>query len=188
MAIRVFRELLGRVREVTLGAYDHQDLPFEKLVETLQPARDLRHNPLVQVMVVLQPPPPPARELPGLTVRPVMVDCNTAKFELTLSLQDTEQGLLATVEYNTDLFDQTTITRMLGHFHTLLEGIIAAPEQRLADLPLLTAAEKQQLLVEWNAATTAYPQDICLHDLFEAQAERTPDTVAVVCHGAAVDL
>ena len=121
--------------------------------------------------------------MPGLTVRPVTVDCGTAKFELTLSLQDTEQGLLATVEYNTDLFDPTTITRMLGHFQTLLEGIIADPEQRLADLPLLTAAEKQQLLVEWNNTTTDYPQDTCLHELFEAQVERTPDAVAVVCNG-----
>jgi amino acid adenylation domain-containing protein len=178
-----FRELLGRVREVTLGAYDHQDLPFEKLVEILQPARDLSRNPLVQVMVVLQPSPPLIRELPGVTVQPVTVDNNTAKFELTLFFQHTEQGLLTTVEYNTDLFDRATITRMLDHFHTLLDGIIVDPEQCLADLPLLTAAEKQQLLVEWNTATTDYPQDICLHNLFEMQAERTPDTVAVVCNG-----
>jgi amino acid adenylation domain-containing protein/non-ribosomal peptide synthase protein (TIGR01720 family) len=178
-----FRELLGRVREVTLGAYDHQDLPFEKLVEALQPVRDLSRNPLVQVMVVLQQSPPQARELPGLTVRPVAVDCGTAKFELTLSLQNTEQGLLATVEYNTDLFDHATITRMLGHFQTLLEGMIADPQQRLADLPLLTTAERQQLLVEWNNTTTDSPQDTCLHELFEAQVERTPNTIAVVCNG-----
>jgi amino acid adenylation domain-containing protein/non-ribosomal peptide synthase protein (TIGR01720 family) len=178
-----FRELLRRVRKVSLGAYEHQDLPFEKLVEALQPARDLSRNPLVQVMVALQLPPPPAEELPGLTVHPVAVDCGTAKFDLTLSLQDTEQGLLVTMEYNTDLFDHPTITRMLSYFQTLLEGIIAAPEQRLADLPLLTAAERQQLLVEWNNITADYPQDTCLHELFEAQVERTPDAVAVVCNG-----
>ena len=131
-----FRELLRRVREVTLGAYDHQDLPFEKLVEVLQPVRDLSRNPLVQVMVALQPSQLPTMELPELTVRPITVDCGTAKFDLTLSLQDTAQGLLATMEYNTDLFDRTTIVRMLSHFQTLLEGIIADPEQRLADLPL----------------------------------------------------
>ena len=150
-----FRELLRRVREVMLGAYDHQELPFEKLVEALQPVRDLSRHPLVQVMVALQQSPPPTMELPGLTVRPVTVDCGTAKFDLTLSLQDTEQGLLATVEYNTDLFDPATITRLLSHFQTLLEGIIADPEQRLADLPLLTAAERQRLLVEWNDTTAS---------------------------------
>src|SRR5205823_7056345 len=121
-------------------------------------------------------------ELPRLTVRPVTVDWNAAKFELTLSLQNTKQGLLTTVEYNTDLFDPATIARMLGHFQTLLEGMITDPEQRLADLPLLTAGEKQQLLVEWNNTTTDYPQDTCLHELFEAQAERMPDAVAVVCN------
>jgi amino acid adenylation domain-containing protein/non-ribosomal peptide synthase protein (TIGR01720 family) len=134
-------------------------------------------------MVALQPAPPPVTELPGLTVRPLTVDCGTAKFELTLSLQDTEQGLLATVEYNTDLFDFATIARMLGHFHILLEGVITDPQQHLADLPLLTAAEKQQLLVEWNTTTTDYPQNTCLHALFESQAERMPDAVAVVCNG-----
>ena len=117
-------------------------------------------------------------------MRPVTVNCGTAKFDLTLSLQDTEQGLLATVEYNTDLFDHTTIIRMLSHFQTLLEGIIADPEQRLADIPLLMAAERQQLLVEWNATPTDYPQDTCLHQLFEAQMERRPDAVAVVCEGS----
>jgi amino acid adenylation domain-containing protein/non-ribosomal peptide synthase protein (TIGR01720 family) len=178
-----FRDLLGRVREVTLGAYDHQELPFEQLVESLQPVRDLSRHPLVQVMIALQPSPPPTTELPGLTARPVAVDGGTAKFELTLSLQDTEQGLLAVVEYNTDLFDPTTIARMLNHFQTLLEGMITDPDQRLADLPLLTAAERQQLLVEWNTTTADYAQATCLHELFEAQAERTPDTVAVVCNG-----
>jgi amino acid adenylation domain-containing protein/non-ribosomal peptide synthase protein (TIGR01720 family) len=176
-----FRELLGRVREVALGAYDHQDLPFEKLVETLQPVRDLSRNPLVQVMVALQQPPPPAKELPGLTAHPVAIDCGTAKFELTLALQDTAQGLLATMEYNTDLFDNATIVRMLGHFHILLEGIVANPEQRLTDLPLLTAAERQQLLMGWHNTTVDYPQDTCLHELFEAQVECTPGAVAVVC-------
>jgi amino acid adenylation domain-containing protein len=178
-----FCELLRRVCEVTLEAYDHQDLPFEKLVEALQPVRDLSHNPLIQVIVALEPPPPRVEELPGLTVHPVTIDPGTAKFDLTLFVQDTAQGLLATVEYNTDLFDHTTITRMLGHFHTLLKGIIADSEQRLADLPLLTAAERQQLLTAWNATSADYPQDACIHALFEAQVERTPDAVAAVFDG-----
>jgi amino acid adenylation domain-containing protein len=176
-----FRELLRRVHKVTLEAYDHQDLPFEKLVEALQPVRDLSCNPLVQVIVALEPPPPRVDELPGLTVHPVTIAPGTAKFDLTLLVQDTEQGLLITMEYNTDLLDPTTITRTLGHFQALLEGIIADPEQRLAELPLLTAAERLQLLVEWNNTTPVYPQCACLHELFEAQVERAPDTVAVVC-------
>ena len=178
-----FRELLVRVREVTLGVYDHQDLPFEKLVEVLQPARDLSRNPLVQVMIALQPSLPPTTELPGLTARPIAIDCSTAKFELTLAFRDTAQGLLGTLEYNTDLFDHATITRMLDHLYTLLEGIVANPEQRLTDLPLLTAAERRQFLVEWHDTSVDYPQDTCLHELFEAQVERTPGAVAVVCDG-----
>src|SRR5262249_3635123 len=97
------------------------------------------------------------------------------------TLQDTAQGLRGTLEYNTDLFDAATIVRMLGHFYTLLEGIVANPEQRLADLPLLTAAERHQLLVEWHDITAAYLQDTCLHELFEVQVEQTPAAIAVVC-------
>jgi aspartate racemase len=157
-----FCELLRRVREVMLAAYDHQDLPFEKLVEALQPVRDLSRNPLVQVMVAWQSSPARFAALPGLTVRPVPIDPGTAKFELTLSLQDTESGLRATVEYNADLFDPATIVRMLGHFRTLLEGMVAHPEQRLADLPLLTAAERRQLLGGRHAtAVDDPPQHAC---------------------------
>ncbi|HSF30803.1 MAG TPA: amino acid adenylation domain-containing protein [Candidatus Tectomicrobia bacterium] len=177
-----FWELLGRVREVALDAYDHQHLPFEKLVDELQVERSSSHAPLVQVMFALQNAPRPTLRLPGLTLEQIDVDTGTAKFDLTLSVRETEQGLKGTLEYATDLFHPTTISRMLGHFHTLLEGIVAHPEHRLTDLPLLTEAERHQLLVEWNDTTTDYPQDTCLHEHFETWAERTPDTVAIICN------
>ncbi|BAZ49869.1 amino acid adenylation domain-containing protein [Nostoc sp. NIES-4103] len=178
-----FSELLKRVREVTLGAYAHQDVPFELLVEALQPERNLSYTPLFQVLFVMQNTPMPAKELSGLTLTTLPTESQTAKFDLTLSVENTENGLLGIWEYNTDLFDAATITRMTGHFATLLESIIANPEQRVCELPLLTAAEQQQLLVEWNDTDVEYPQDLCIHQLFEQQVERTPNAVAVVFEG-----
>jgi amino acid adenylation domain-containing protein len=175
-----FQELLGRVREVALGAYAHQDLPFEQLVEALQPERNLSHQPLFQVMFVLQNAPMSALELPSLTISSLEMESSTAKFDLTMSMEDSEQGLVGSLEYNTDLFDTATISRMLEHFQTLLEGIVANPEQRLSDLPILTQPERQQLLVEWNDTQTEYPKDVCIHQLFEAQVQQTPNAVALV--------
>jgi amino acid adenylation domain-containing protein len=175
-----FRELVGRVRELALEAYTHQDLPFEKLIEALQPSRDLSRSPLFQVMFVLQNAPMGKLELPGLTLTPLDIESVTAKFDLTLFMRETAQGLQATMEYSTDLFDATTITRMLGHFQTLLEGIVADPNRRLSELPFLTEAEVRQVLVEWNRTKADYPQDVCVHELFEAQVECTPDAVALV--------
>jgi len=175
-----FRELSGQVREVTLGAYAHQDLPFEMVVDELQPERNLSHSPLFQVMFVLQNMPMQPLTLPGLTLTPLDTDSGTAKFDLTLFMVETDQGLRGTVEYNTGLFDATTISRMMGHFQTLLEGIVADPEQRICNLPLLPEAEQHQLLVEWNDTEMDYPQDRYIHELFEAQVERMPDAVAVV--------
>jgi amino acid adenylation domain-containing protein len=175
-----FPELLGRVRQVALGAYAHQDLPFEQLVEVLQPDRSLSHQPLFQVMFVVHDALMTTLELSGVTLSSLEMDSETAKFDLTLSIADGEQGLMGSLEYNTDLFETATITRMLGHFQTLLEGIVANPEQRLSDLPLLTQAERHTLLVEWNDTEVDYPKDICIHQLFEAQVERTPDAIAVV--------
>lgn len=175
-----FLELLDRVRKITLDAYDHQDLPFEKLVEELQPERDLARMPLFQVAFVLQNAPMGVLELPGLTLNPLAIHTKTARFDLEVELVEKPEGLYGSFEYNTDLFDAATITRMLGHFQTLLEGIVADPEQRIADLPLLTAAERQQLLVDWNDTQVDYPQDKCIHQLFEAQVEQTPDAPAVV--------
>ncbi|MCL4532020.1 MAG: amino acid adenylation domain-containing protein, partial [Actinobacteria bacterium] len=176
-----FQELLSRVREVTLGAYAHQDLPFERLVEELHPERNLSHNPLFQVALAFENTPPSSLKLPGLVVNPVEVDTATAKFDLTLYVYPLDgKTLKATLEYNTDLFDDSTISRMLGHIQTLLEGVVADPDQKLSTLPLLTEAERHQLLVEWNDTYTDYPRDRCIHQLFEEQVDRTPDATAVV--------
>lgn len=174
-----FQELLRRVRDATLGAYAHQDLPFEQLVQAVQPWRDLSHQPLFQVMFALQNDPISELELAGLTPSRLEVNSATAKFDLTLSMEETEQGLRGVLEYNTDLFDTDTVTRILTHFQILLAGIVAHPEQCLSELPILTEAERRQLLVEWNNTGTDYPKDRCLHQLFEAQVERTPDAIAV---------
>jgi amino acid adenylation domain-containing protein len=181
-----FLQLLERVREVTLGAFSHQDLPFEKLVEELQPERDLSHNPLFQVQFVLQNTPRQAPELAGLTLTLIEVDSGTAKFDLTLELTEASEGLRGWFEYSTDLFDATTIGRMAGHLQTLLEGIVADPEQRLSALRLLTADERRQLLAEWNNPAMVYSQDDCVHEVFEAQVERTPDAIAVLCEDASL--
>ena len=178
-----FQELLARVREHALGAYTHQDLPFEKLVEALAPARDLSRNPLFQVMFVLQNTPGAALALAleGLAASRVPLEGHSAKFDLALSLQESADGLQASWEYASDLFDAATIERMAGHFQVLLEAIVANPEQRIDELPLLTAPERHQLLVQWNDTATDYPKDRCIHQLFEDQATRTPNAVAVVC-------
>ncbi len=168
-----FTELLGRVRKVAIEAYTHQDLPFEKLVEALQPNRDLSHNPLFQVMFVLQNPPSDD------IWRTEELETGTAKFDIQLSMIDSEQGLTGTLEYNFDLFKADTITRMVGHFQTLLEGIVSNSHQRISELPILTSAERQTLLVDWNKTEVDYAQAACIHHLFEAQVEKTPNAVAI---------
>lgn len=175
-----FREILGKVREVALGAYANQDLPFEQLVEKLQPERNLSHTPLFQVMFQLQNTPTPTLELPELTFNILKFNGETTKFDLALAMIESEEGLRANLTYNVDLFDGPTIARMLRHFQTLLEGIVVDPNQHLSNLPLLTEAEKHQLLVGWNATQTDYPKKHCIHELFEAQVERSPNAIAVV--------
>src|SRR4028118_1085235 len=145
-----FLELLGRVREVTLGAYAHQDLPFEKLVEELQPERSFSHHPLFQVVFSLQNTPIQALELPGLTLSQLNFGNPSAKFDLEFHLWESPEGLRGQVVYSIDLFDDATISRMLGHFQTLLESIVTNPKQRLCEFALLTPAERHQLLVEFN--------------------------------------
>ncbi|MFN6464049.1 MAG: amino acid adenylation domain-containing protein, partial [Nostoc sp. DedVER02] len=174
-----FQQLLSRVRQLTLLSYAHPDLPFEELVKALQPQRDLSHTPLFQVMFVLQNAPISEIELAGLTISSLPAQSTTAKFDLTLSMQNTATGLVSVWQYNADLFDASTIERMKGHFQTLLEGIVANPQEQISQLPLLTEIEQQQLLL-WNDTGVDYPQDKCIHQLFEEQVERTPDAVAVV--------
>jgi amino acid adenylation domain-containing protein/non-ribosomal peptide synthase protein (TIGR01720 family) len=175
-----FRELLARIREVTLEAYAHQDLPLEQLMEELQPQRDLSYNPLFQVSFVLQNAPLPIQHLPGMTLTVLEVDNQTSKFDLAVNLEEKPDGISANFEYSTDLFDAATICRMAGHFQTLLEEIAANPDRCIEELPLLTENERYQLLRGWNDAPVDYPRDRCIHQLFEQQAERTPDAVAVV--------
>src|SRR5205823_1576664 len=150
-----FRELLKRVREVAIEAYAHDSVPFKKLVEELKPERSLSYTPLFQVMFHIHNEPPPCLELPGLITDTFDFDPGIAKFDLTLEMFE-DEGLLCACEYNTDLFDAMRINHMLGHYRTLLEGVVADPDRRLSSLPLLTAAERHQLLVDWNNTASAY--------------------------------
>lgn len=172
-----FSELLGRVREVALGAYEHQDVPFEKLVEELQPERDLSRQPFFQVMVNFQNAPAETPASRGLKITPQNVG-NQTRFDLELHLWVDSEGLLGNLIYNTDLFEQSTIARMLRHFETLLEGVAANPEARLSELPLLTKEEQEQFR-EWNQTSSEYERDQCVQQLVEMQAARQPDAVAV---------
>jgi len=177
-----FRELLARVRQTVLDGFAHQDLPFERLVEELQPARSPGHAPLVQVLFTLQSDATKELQLPELSIEPMKVDTGTAKFDLTVAVEEWPDGLLVEMEYNADLFCEETIARMLSHFQTLLEGIVADPGERIGELPLLSEVEQQQILVSWNpdvAQRTSYPGARSLHELFEEQVVRTPAAVAV---------
>ncbi|NMG07615.1 non-ribosomal peptide synthetase [Brasilonema sp. UFV-L1] len=175
-----FQQLLAQVRETTLQAYEHQDVPFEQVVEALQPQRSMSHSPLFQVMFVLQNAPMGELELPGVSLSGLEQERTIAKFDLTVSMSETSAGLGCEWEYNTDLFDRSTIERMTSHFENLLSAIASNPQQRVSELPLLSTAERQQLLFEWNDTNREYPLDKCIHQLFEEQVERTPDAVAVV--------
>jgi len=176
-----FRELLGRVREVALGAYDHQDLPFEKLVEELHPQRDLSRTPLFQVFFNMLNRDQNQLELDGVTIEPIIPLETDSKFDLTLYAREQKnEGIHFDLEYNADLFETPIIIRMLGHYRTLLEGIVVNPDQRFRELPLLTAAEREQLLVEWNDTSRKYPKDKSIQELFENQVERTPEATAII--------
>jgi amino acid adenylation domain-containing protein len=174
-----FSELLGRVRETTLGAYAHQDVPFEKLVEVLSPERDPSRSPLFQVMFILQNAPAGHLKLGSARLEPMAVDTGTAKFELTLSLEEAADGTVSGYwEYNSELFDVATIERMTGHYVRLLQAALADPARPVAELDMLTAQERHRILVQWNDTAVPFP-DQCLHQLFEQQVEKTPDAVAV---------
>ncbi len=178
---QTFSDLLAQVRKTCLESYANQDVPFERLVESLGVARDLSRNPLFQVMLVLQNEPLFALSLPDVVVEPLAIGNSTAKFDLILHLAESEDGgLCGVLEFARDLWDPATMHRLLGHLVTLLHAIVASPTSALHALPLLTSSERHQLLVEWNHTAADFPQDQCFPQLFEAQAARTPDAVALV--------
>ncbi|HEX6747477.1 MAG TPA: amino acid adenylation domain-containing protein [Longimicrobium sp.] len=178
-----FRELLARVREASLFAFDRQDLPFEKLVEELQPERSLAHSPVFQVMFALQNVPREGPRLDGLEMSPIGRAGEAAKFDLSLTLVQAPDRTFGAAEYATDLFDEATIQRFVGHFATLLDAATQQPDARVADLPLMPDAERDELMRISAGPEVAREPSLTLHGLFEAQAARTPDTVAVTFEG-----
>jgi amino acid adenylation domain-containing protein/thioester reductase-like protein len=171
-----FQSLLLQVRETTLQAYEHQDVPFEQI----QRQRSLSYSPLFQVMFILQNTSKGDVELPDITWHHLNIESTISKFDLTLSMSETSNGLVGEWEYNTDLFDGSTIERMAGHLQNLLSAIVENPQQAVGKLPLLSARERHQLLVEWSNTSCEYSTDKCIHQLFEEQVEKTPHAVAVV--------
>ena len=178
-----FLGLLERVREVTLDAYAHQDVPFEQVVDALQPERSLNRAPLFQVMFVLQNTPMPALALSELTLSLVPLESKTAKFDLSVSLAEDDGGMQGVAEYDADLFDEATIGRMIEQFQAVLEGAMARPERRLSELSGLPEAQRRQLLEGWNQTAAEFPRDRCLHQLFEQHAERAPEAEALTFEG-----
>ena len=177
-----FRDLLAQVQKGVLDLYTHRAPPFDQVVNVVHPERNLSYTPLFQVMINWRDRDQQLSfiGMEGLVVKSLLAETRTSKFDLTMMLTDDENEIWLEMEYNTDLFDEARIERMVGHYQTLLEGIVANPEKPLADLPLLTDVERQQLLVEWNQTDAIYPKNRCLHELVEDQVKRTPDAVAVV--------
>jgi amino acid adenylation domain-containing protein len=174
-----FIDVLVRIREVVLEATAHHAFPFERLVEELRPKGDLSYNSLFQVMVAMQDAPMEPVALPDILLAPLQIESNATPFDLAFEFSEAPEGLGGRLTYSTDLFDATTMARLVGHLQVLLEGIVAQPEQRIAQLPLLTEAERRQMLVEWNETRRDYPPESGVHQLFEAQVKRTPEAIAV---------
>jgi amino acid adenylation domain-containing protein len=177
-----FREAVARTRQICLDGYAHEELPFEMLVEELKPERSLDQNPLFQVSFVLQNFPKAPFETADFKEVELNINPGIARFDMHVFMTEEESRLKGYFEYNIDLFEAATIERMIAHFHFLLESIINNPDRPISDLPIVTEAEKHQLLVEWNAARSDYPKNKCVHQLFEEQVERTPDAIAVAYH------
>ncbi|WP_142250624.1 non-ribosomal peptide synthetase [Bradyrhizobium sp. UNPF46] len=175
-----FRDLLQRVKETTLSAYENQDVPLERVVEALQPHRDLSRQPLFQVALILLNGPPAQLDLPGLRVSQVATEHVTTRFDLSLTLYEASSGIRGWFEYASDLFDDDTIARIAGHFENLLSAIAAGPDKHVSELKLLDALEHGHLITEWNATTVDYPAEKCVGELFVEQVGRTPHAVAVV--------
>jgi amino acid adenylation domain-containing protein len=181
-----FREVVRRVRGMTLEAYQNQDLPFELVVEALAPKREAGRNPLYQVMFNLLEARPKFYPLRHLRLDPIEIKERAAKLDLTMLLFDGQDGLHGYLNYNADLFDAAMMRSMARHFHTLVKGIVVNPEARISELPLFDNAERNKILFEWNDTCPDYPRDVCLHELFKARAKRNPDAVAVVSEGRAL--
>jgi amino acid adenylation domain-containing protein len=179
-----FRELVRRVRTVALEAYAHQDMPFEQLVEQMQPERTMSRNPLFQVMFQMENTPKEDLPLPGLELNPVEVERVTTQFDLSFDVMENDEGLMVIAEYSTDLFNKTTISSMLRRWQILLEGVVTNPDARLDELPLLTGAEREQLIGDWNETRQifpeAFPAQRSLPELFESQVAARPSALAVV--------
>ncbi len=175
-----FSDLLRRVQEATLGAQAHQELPFERLVEDLHPERNLNHHPVFQVMFDWQSAPTRSIELPGVTMTPWRIDPEVARFDLTLSMMESDAGLLGWIEYNTNLFDRSTIQRMAGHFVTLARAAVADPDTPVGDLDIMPEPERHRVLVEWNATSAEVPRETCVHQIFEQRVAERPEAVAVI--------
>ncbi len=180
-----FQDLLGRTRETVLGALEHQDLPFERVVEALRPQREAGRSPLFQATLVMHDARFPELRMEGLVVEPLEVDAEAPIADLTLLVENGEQ-LHGALEADAELFDEATMARLLRHFETLLEGIVDDPERPLSMLPLASDEERRQVTIEWNDTATHHRTDVRLHDLFDEQAARTPDAVAVVADGERV--
>ena len=175
-----FRALVARVREVTLSAQAHQNLPFEKLVDELHLERDLSRTPVYQVAFTFQNAPEAELTAPGLVLTRLQLPSHTAKFDLTLVITDSEPAMTGELEYSTDLFEEETIVRMVGQLQTLLAAALEQPQKQLSELSLLTEDERQRLVREWNETATAYPREASIQELFEREVEERPEAVAVV--------
>ncbi|MFN2529808.1 MAG: amino acid adenylation domain-containing protein [Pyrinomonadaceae bacterium] len=175
-----FQQLLSKVRETALEAYAHQDLPFERVVDAVQPERSLSHTPLFQVTLVFQNAPRERFDLGGLILHRIPAESRTSKFDLTLFATEAEGILNLAFEYNTDLFDDARIERMLEHLQTLIEAVVREPKTRIGRLEMLPEAERTQLLFSWNKTGKKYRRDSCLHELFEEQAEKKAAEIALV--------
>jgi amino acid adenylation domain-containing protein len=174
-----FRDVLRRIRSVTLGAFEHQTFPYIELVKELNPKRSASYNPVFQVLFGFGQGTSAPFTLSDLTVIPIAIDHGMAKFDLTVAASAVETGLLGALEYNVNLFAEATIERMMDHWENLIKGVLANPDAPIAELPLLGASEREQLLVTWNRTQTDYPEAANLPGLFEAQVQRTPEAVAV---------
>ncbi|TGU85146.1 hypothetical protein EN829_062770, partial [Mesorhizobium sp. M00.F.Ca.ET.186.01.1.1] len=169
-------------RETALEAYAHQDVPFEKLLDELQLERSMSYSPLFQVMFILQNIPVQAEPAGDIQLSSFDLELGavTSKFDMTVTMVETPDGLLATLEYNKALFDKSTITRMVEHFHKLMEEIVANPDQSITLLPLMREEEEQLLITEWNRTEVPYSREKCVHEMIEEMVSKAPDSIALI--------